>query len=300
MAAADTPTLGERVFVALQYLLPQHLLSRMVWHATRCRTTWWKNALIRYFLRHFAVNMAEAAQPDPFAFASFNEFFTRALRPGAREVAPDPLSIVSPVDGAVSAAGVIERDRLFQAKGHEYTLDQLLGDAALGSRFQDGRFATLYLAPHDYHRVHMPLAGTLTATAHVPGRLFSVNTATAARVPRLFARNERVICLFDTAFGPLAVILVGALFVGSMSTVWAGDITPRRAAHQTKAAAKGAPIHLERGAEMGRFNMGSTVILLLDRGVHWAPTLVPGSLVRVGESIGHWTLAHAVRARSKT
>ena len=289
MAAAETPTPGERVFVALQYLLPQHLLSRIAWHATRCEAAWWKNALIRSFLRHFDVNMAEAAEPDPFAFASFNHFFTRALRTGARNVAQEPFSVVSPVDGTVSAAGVIERDRLFQAKGREYTLDQLLGDATLGRRFQDGRFATLYLAPHDYHRVHMPLAGTLSATIHVPGRLFSVNTATAAQVPRLFARNERVICLFDTDFGPMALILVGALFVGSMSTVWAGDITPRAQARSRGPGSKDTPIRLERGAEMGRFNMGSTVILLLDRGVLWEPTLVPGSLVRVGESIGRWT-----------
>lgn len=289
MAAADTPTLGERTFVALQYLLPQHLLSRIAWHATRCEATWWKNALIRSFVRHFAVNMAEAAEPDPFAFASFNQFFTRALRTGARNVAQESFSVVSPVDGTVSAAGVIERDRLFQAKGREYTLDQLLGDAKLGRRFQDGRYATLYLAPHDYHRVHMPLAGTLSTTIHIPGRLFSVNTATAAQVPRLFARNERVVCLFETDFGPMALILVGALFVGSMSTVWAGDITPRRKARSSELGPRDAPIRLERGAEMGRFNMGSTVILLLERGVQWAPALVPGSVVRVGESIGHWT-----------
>ncbi len=295
MAAADTPTFGERAFVALQYLLPQHLLSRIVWRATRCETTWWKNALIGYFLRHFAVNMAEAAESDPFAYPSFNHFFTRALRAGARTVAQEPFCIVSPVDGIVSAAGAIEGDRLFQAKGHGYTLDQLLGDAALARRFKDGWYSTLYLAPHNYHRVHMPLAGALAATVHVPGRLFSVNTTTTAQVPRLFARNERVLCLFETDSGPLAVILVGALFVGSMSTVWAGEITPHRDARLSELAAKGSAIRLERGAEMGRFNMGSTVILLLGSGVQWAPALVAGNPVRVGESIGRLSPGHSAR-----
>ena len=273
--------------MALQYVLPQHLLSRVVWRATRCESTWWKNWLIRSFLRHFDVNMAEAAQPDPLAYPSFNLFFTRALRPGARNSSAAADSIVSPVDGTVSAAGTIHGDRLLQAKSHDYTLDDLLaGDVALARSFHGGRFATLYLAPYNYHRVHMPLAGTLSATTHVPGRLFSVNTVTAALVPRLFARNERVICVFDTNFGRVVVILVGALFVGSMATVWAGDITPRRGARPTRLAQPSPAVRLERGAELGRFNMGSTVILLLPGTATWADSLVAGSFIRVGDTIG--------------
>lgn len=273
--------------MALQYVLPQHFLSRIVWRATRSESAWWKNWLIRSFLRHFDVNMAEATEPDPFAYASFNQFFTRALRSGVRPGSAAADSIVSPVDGTVSAAGTIQGDRLFQAKGRDYTLPDLLaGDEILARSFEDGRFATLYLAPYNYHRIHMPLAGTLRATTHVPGRLFSVNTATAALVPRLFARNERVICLFDTDFGRLAVILVGALFVGSMATVWAGDITPRSGARPTRLTEPARAVHLERGAELGRFNMGSTVILLLPATATWADSLVAGSLVRVGQTIG--------------
>ncbi len=287
MDAVQTPGFGTRMFVVMQYFLPQHFLSRIVFRATRRQSVAWKNALIRSFLRHFNVDMSEAAEPDPFAYPSFNLFFTRALRPGIRPLAPAAPSIASPVDGSVSAAGAIEDDLLLQAKGHYYSLDALLaGDSSLAHRFCGGRFATLYLAPHNYHRVHMPLAGTLTTTTHVPGRLFSVNTKTAAQVPRLFARNERVICAFDTEYGPLAVILVGALFVGSMSTVWAGDITPRRGRRPSQIAANARHVHLERGAEMGRFNMGSTVILLLAGNARWAETLVAGSPVRVGECIG--------------
>jgi phosphatidylserine decarboxylase len=287
MDSAETPGFGARMVVAIQYLLPQHFLSRIVFWATRQRCVAWKNTLIRSFLRHFDVDMTEATEPDPFAYASFNLFFTRALRPGVRPVATATSSIACPVDGSVSAAGAIVDDMLFQAKGHNYSLDTLFaGDTPLARKFRSGRFATLYLAPHNYHRVHMPLAGTLTTTTHVPGRLFSVNTTAAAQVPGLFARNERVICAFDTEYGPLAVILVGALFVGSMSTVWAGDITPRSGRRPSQIAANARHIHLERGAEMGRFNMGSTVILLLAGNAQWAETLVAGSPVRVGESIG--------------
>jgi phosphatidylserine decarboxylase len=284
---ADTRGFGERCFVTLQYVLPQHLLSRIVWRATRSESRWWKNWLIGSFLRHFEVNMAEAAEPDPLAYSSFNQFFTRALRAGVRSSSAAANAIVSPVDGTVSAAGTIQGDRLLQAKRHDYTLDDLLaGDAALAKSFHGGKFATLYLAPYNYHRIHMPFAGKLHATTHVPGRLFSVNTVTAALVPRLFARNERVICVFDTDFGPLAVILVGALFVGSMATVWAGDITPRSGSRPTLLAQPSQAVHLERGAELGRFNMGSTVILLMPDTATWADSLVAGSLVRVGETIG--------------
>jgi phosphatidylserine decarboxylase len=285
------------MFVAAQYLLPQHLLSRIVHWAARRESVPWKNALIRSFLRHFNVDMSEAAEPDPFAYSSFNDFFTRALRADVRPVVAGANSIACPVDGSVSAAGKIEGDTLFQAKGHACSLDALLaGNELLARKFRGGRFATLYLAPHNYHRIHMPLSGTLTTTIHVPGRLFSVNTSTVERVPGLFARNERVICAFDTECGPLAVILVGALFVGSMSTVWAADITPRNGRRASQIAANARHIHLERGAEMGRFNMGSTVILLMAGNVDWSATLRAGTSVRVGESIGTVRVATEVRA----
>lgn len=287
-ALADGANLRERAFVAMQRLLPQHLLSRVVYHATRCEGRRWKNFLIRSFLRSFPVDMSEAAQPDPFAYASFNTFFTRALRSDARPIDMDPRTLVCPVDGMVSQAGHIDDQALFQAKGHHFSLEALLaGERASIERFRHGEFATLYLAPHNYHRVHMPLDGILTATIHVPGRLFSVNATTAAQVPELFARNERVICMFETALGGLAMILIGALFVGSMSTVWAGEVTPAARRGPSLLPAPAAPVRLGRGAEMGRFNMGSTVIVLLERGrVRWLEGLRAGATVRLGERIG--------------
>jgi phosphatidylserine decarboxylase len=285
---AARATLRQRAFVGAQYLLPQHLLSRLVHFAARGTATSWKNFLIRRFLKGFAVEMGEALESDPLAYASFNDFFTRALRPGARPIDPAPRAIVSPVDGTVSAAGRIEDQRLFQAKGHVFSLDALLaGDRALVEDFRGGEFTTLYLAPYNYHRIHMPLSGVLTATIHVPGNLFSVNATTAGLVPELFARNERVICLFETDHGRLAVILVGALFVGSMSTVWAGDITPAARHQPTVLPAPPATVELARGEEMGRFNMGSTVILLMQRGqVRWLDSLRAGATVWMGERIG--------------
>jgi phosphatidylserine decarboxylase len=287
-ALAPGVTARQRAFVAAQYLLPQHLLSRLVNFAARRKATPWKNFLIRRFLKGFAVDMDEARESDPFAYASFNEFFTRALRPEARPIDPDPRAIVSPVDGTVSAVGRIEGQSLFQAKGHGYALDALLaGDRALVEAFRDGDFATLYLAPYNYHRIHMPIDGKLSGAIHVPGRLFSVNASTAAQVPGLFARNERVICTFQTRCGQLAIVLVGALFVGSMSTSWAGDVTPAARRRPTVLPAPPAAVELARGAEMGRFNMGSTVILLLQRGrARWLESLRPGATVRMGAKIG--------------
>jgi phosphatidylserine decarboxylase len=281
-------TFRQRAFVGLQHLLPQHLLSRLIYHATRCEWRPYKDFLIRGFLRGFSVDMKEAAQPNPFAYASFNAFFTRALRPDVRAVATDPRALVSPVDGTVSQAGHIDDGRLFQAKSHHFTLEALLaGDQGLAERFRHGEFATIYLAPHNYHRVHMPQDGVLTATIHVPGRLYSVNATTAAQVPELFARNERVISVFDTPCGTLAVILVGALFVGSMTTVWAGEITPAPGRRPSLLPQPPAPVRLARGAEMGRFNMGSTVILLFEQGrVRWVEAFRAGAIVRLGERIG--------------
>jgi phosphatidylserine decarboxylase len=273
------------LFVWLQYLLPQHGLSRLVLAATRVRTPWFKNALTRGFLRLFSVDMTEAVETNPERYASFNEFFTRSLRPEARPIDADPRAIVSPVDGVVSECGMIEQGRLLQAKGRYYTLDDLLARQAWAARFAGGTFATIYLAPFNYHRIHMAVRGSLLDTVYVPGRLFSVNAVTAQRVPRLFARNERVLTRFDSEFGQFALVMVGALNVGSMATVWAGDITPaaRRVLTQIPAAA----LTLDKGDEMGRFNMGSTVILLFESNrVQWHPLLRAGSIVQLGQAIG--------------
>jgi len=276
----------ERLFVWLQYLLPQHGLSRLVLAATRVRTAWFKNWTIRGFLELYRVDMTEAAEGDPYRYGNFNEFFTRALKPGVRPIASDPAAVASPVDGCVSEAGTIDRDRLFQAKGRDYRLTELLAAQPWASRFEGGSYAAIYLAPFNYHRVHMPLRGVLKETVYVPGRLFSVNAVTAQHVPRLFARNERVLTLFDSdAMGEFALVLVGALNVGSMATVWAGDITP--AARRVVTRIPGPPTSLEKGAELGRFNMGSTVILLFEPNrVRWHGEVHAGSVVRLGQPLG--------------
>ena len=274
-----------RVFVWFQYLLPQHGLSRLILAVTRVRAPWFKNWTIRGFLKLYRVDMTEAAQSDPYRYGSFNEFFTRALKNDARPVVSDPAAIASPVDGRISEAGSIDRDRLLQAKGRYYKLAELLAAQPWASRFEGGSFATIYLAPFNYHRVHMPLRGVLRETVYVPGRLFSVNGVTAQHVPGLFARNERVLTLFDTQFGQFALVLVGALNVGSMATVWAGDITP--AARRVITRVPSPPTTLEKGAELGRFNMGSTVILLFEPNrARWNPWVNAGSVVRLGQSLG--------------
>ena len=275
----------KRLWVWIQYILPQHALSRLVLKATRVRQPWFKDRAIRSFLKLYRVDMSEAAEPDPYRYGSFNEFFTRALKPGARPIARDERAVVSPADGCISEAGNIEGDRLLQAKGRSYRLTELLAGQPWASRFEGGAFATIYLAPFNYHRVHMPLRGELKETVYVPGRLFSVNTMTAQHVPELFARNERILTLFDTAFGQMAVVMVGALNVGSMATVWAGDITPAERREITRIPASG--ITLEKGEELGRFNMGSTVILLLEPNrVNWHPHLRAGRDVRLGQFLG--------------
>jgi phosphatidylserine decarboxylase len=274
-----------RLFVWLQYLLPQHGLSRLILAATRVRVPWFKNWTIRGFLKLYAVNMSEAAETDPYRYGTFNEFFTRALKDHARPIADAPDAIACPVDGCISEAGTIDRDRLLQAKGRYYRLGDLLASQPWASRFEGGSFATIYLAPFDYHRVHMPLHGALRETVYVPGCLFSVNAVTAQHVPGLFARNERVLTLFDTAFGQFALVLVGALNVGSMATVWAGDITPAARRRVTRLAAP--PTLLDKGAELGRFNMGSTVILLFEPNrARWQSGVQAGRLVRLGQSLG--------------
>ena len=293
MSISDTDSASARAFVALQYLLPQHLLSALMHQLARSRLHWLKNAFIGACLQRFHPDMSDAAQPEPFAFESFNAFFTRALRAGARPADPDPSAIVSPVDGSVSQLGRLNGSWLVQAKGHAYTLESLLAaEGSWAEAFRGGAFATLYLAPFNYHRIHMPLAGTLRAAWYVPGQLFSVNAATAASVPGLFARNERLVCVFGA--GPLnfALVLVGALFVGSMATVWHGEVTPRHPRRRTELPLDGsrAGLTLARGAELGRFNMGSTVILLLPPGsAEWRATLAPGSSVRVGAALARLT-----------
>jgi phosphatidylserine decarboxylase len=274
-----------RLFVWMQYLLPQHALSRLILRATRVRVPWFKNLLVRGFLGLYAIDMTDAVQTDPFSYGSFNEFFTRALKPGARAIAADPDAIACPVDGTVSEAGRIDGEMLIQAKGRRYSLQELLAAQPWAQDFEGGSFATIYLAPFNYHRVHMPVRGVLEGTVYVPGRLFSVNAATAAYVPRLFARNERVLTLFDTAYGHAALVLVGALNVGSMATVWAGDITPAARRVITRLPAQRLP--LDKGEEMGRFNMGSTVILLFQKDrARWHPHLRAGATVKLGESLG--------------
>ena len=277
--------IGGRLFVWLQYVLPQHALSRLVLAATRVRMPWFKNLLTRGFLRLFSVDMSEATETDPYRYGSFNEFFTRALRAEARPIDADREKIASPVDGMVSECGAIDNDRLLQAKGRQYTLDELLARQPWARSFEGGSFATLYLAPFNYHRIHMAVRGTLRDTVYVPGRLFSVNSATARHVPRLFARNERVLTLFDTEFGHFALVMVGALNVGSMATVWAGDITP--AARRIVTRIPCPAVTLDKGAELGRFNMGSTVILLFEpKRAEWYPLLRAGAVVQLGQAIG--------------
>jgi phosphatidylserine decarboxylase len=287
-AAVAPPTLGGRLFVWLQYILPQHALSRLVWRLTRSRRAPVKNFLIGRFVKSFRPDMSEAEEPSPRRYGSFNEFFTRALRADARRIEADPRIIVSPVDGTVSAIGRITGARLIQAKGHSYSLAALLaGSPAATARFVDGFFATLYLAPFNYHRIHMPADGTLTAAWYVPGRLFSVNATTAAAIAGLFARNERIVCLFDDAPLGFALVLVGALFVGSMSTRWHGDVIPaaRRRGCELRAK-RNVELRLPKGAELGRFNMGSTVILLLPKGeADWLPGFVAGSRIEVGQAL---------------
>ena len=277
----------DRLAVLPQYLMPKGALTRLAgrlagWQGGAGTTT-----LIRRFVARYRVDMAEAAEPRIEAYASFNDFFTRALRPGVRPLAAADL--VCPVDGAISQFGAIRQGQVFQAKGHVYSATALVGgDAALAAPFADGHFATLYLSPRDYHRIHMPCAGTLRRMLHVPGELFSVNPTTGRGVPGLFARNERVVCLFDDARGrPFVVVLVGATIVGSMATVWHGLVNPPRPGVVRDWRYGDAPVTLAQGAEMGRFLLGSTVVLLLPAGpLAFNPAWAPGGAVRMGQAMG--------------
>ena len=283
-------SLSQRVFILLQYLLPQHALSRLVGRLANCRKAGFKNALIRWFIKRYNVDMSQAVRQQPEDYEHFNDFFTRALVEGARPVDDSHDGIACPADGAISQLGSIRHGRVFQAKGQDYSLVELLGgDSERASVFQDGRFATVYLSPRDYHRVHMPLAGTLKETVYVPGQLFSVNQTTAENVPGLFARNERLVCLFDTEAGPMAVVLVGAMIVAGIETVWAGEVAPVRPRLQTTdySTTGRQPVTLAKGEEMGRFKLGSTAIVLFGpQAVQWDDTLAAGSSVCMGQSMG--------------
>ncbi len=277
---------SDRLAVLPQYLLPKKLLTQLAGRAASARLGDLTHAAIRRFVARYGVDMSEAADPDIASYASFNDFFTRPLREGARPLAQ--ADYVCPVDGAISQFGPIERDQIFQAKGHAYSTRALLaGDAALAAEFEHGQFATLYLSPKDYHRIHMPCAGRLQRMVYVPGDLFSVNPATARGVPGLFARNERVVCVFDTARGPFVLVLVGATIVGSMATVWHGVVNPPRPGEIQRFDYTSAPVELAQGAEMGRFLLGSTVVLLWPRGtLRFNPDWAPGGAVRMGAAMG--------------
>ena len=272
----------------MQYLLPKHVLSRMMHSLARSRTPWLKKQTLNIFLRSFSVDMSEAVESNPYAYESFNAFFTRALKSSARPIAHEVDALVSPVDGTISQIGDIDDDAIIQAKRHYYSLSALLGgDATLTQRFRGGQFVCIYLAPYNYHRIHMPLDGILNNTIYVPGDLFSVNTATAQQVPDLFARNERVICDFQSLQACFAMAFIGALFVGSIETVWAGEINPVPRGNRVVMLEQGRGEQFHKGEEAGRFNMGSTVILLVEPGrVEWLSSLQSGTTVKLGQRIG--------------
>lgn len=276
--------MSDRLFVLSQYVLPKQALTALAGKLANIRGGGVTTSFIQWFAGKYGVNMAEAANPDLAAYPTFNEFFTRPLKAGARPMAQTAL--VSPVDGAVSQLGAIKQDQIFQAKGHSYSTRALVGgDADLASQFEDGSFATIYLSPKDYHRIHMPCDGRLTRMIYVPGDLFSVNPATARGVPGLFARNERVVCVFETATGPFVLTLVGATIVGSMATVWHGVVNPPRTRQVREWRYEDQNIVLKKGDEMGRFLLGSTVVLLFPKEGHvqFNPTWQATTPVRMGE-----------------
>jgi phosphatidylserine decarboxylase len=278
---------SNRLAVLPQYLIPKQALTALAGKLASKEAGSLTTSVIRWFVGRYDVNMAEAANPDIASYKSFNEFFTRPLQAGARPLAE--AEFISPVDGAISQFGAIERDQIFQAKGHSYSTTALVGgDRELAAQFENGSFATLYLSPRDYHRIHMPCAGRLTRMIYVPGALFSVNPTTARGVPGLFARNERVVCVFDSAFGPFVLVLVGATIVGSMATVWHGVVNPPRSGVLREwRYDENATVSLQKGDEMGRFLLGSTVVMLFPKNTlafnpDWAPT----AAIRMGETMG--------------
>ena len=277
--------MSDRLAVLPQYLLPKQALTTLAGKFASARLGGLTTSVIRWFVGRYNVNMGEAANPDITSYTSFNDFFTRALKDGARPLADADL--ICPVDGAISQFGPIAKDQVFQAKGHSYSTTALVGgDAALGARFENGHFATLYLSPRDYHRIHMPCAGTLTRMIHVPGELFSVNPTTARGVPGLFARNERVVCVFESAQGPFVLVLVGATIVGSMATVWHGQVNPPRPGTLRQWDYAPGQVSLQKGEEMGRFLLGSTVVMLFPQGpLQFNPQWAPARPIQLGETM---------------
>jgi len=280
---------SDRLAVLPQYLLPKQALTTLAGKFASARLGGLTTSVIRWFVGRYNVNMAEAANPDIASYTSFNDFFTRALKPGARPLAQADL--ICPVDGAISQFGPIAKDQVFQAKGHTYSTTALVGgDAAAAARFDNGHFATLYLSPRDYHRIHMPCAGELTRMVHVPGDLFSVNPTTARGVPGLFARNERVVCFFESAQGPFVLVLVGATIVGSMATVWHGQVNPPRTGTMRQWDYAKGQVSLQQGEEMGRFLLGSTVVMLFPQGpLQFNPQWSPTRPIQLGESMAQCT-----------
>ena len=280
----------DKIKIALQYIMPKHLVSRLVGKLAAAELGSVTTAGIKWFIKQYKIDMSEAAQSEPEAYKTFNAFFTRALKPGVRPLSQDQDYIVHPVDGAISQCGPINDGQIFQAKGHEYSSLALLGDQADDAkRFEDGDFATIYLAPKDYHRIHMPVKGTLSKMTYVPGDLFSVNPLTAANVPGLFARNERVVAILETEIGPIAMVLVGATIVASIETVWAGTITPpgSKNVFTWDYPTEGPEaLTLEKGAEMGRFKLGSTVVMLFAKDAldEFADGVVPEAVTRMGQT----------------
>jgi len=277
---------SDRLAVLPQYLLPKQALTALAGKFATARAGGLTTGVIRWFVGRYGVNMAEAANPDIASYASFNEFFTRPLKSDARPLAS--ADFISPVDGAISQFGAIERDQIFQAKGHSYSTTALVGgDAELARQFEDGDFATLYLSPKDYHRIHMPCDGRLLRMIHVPGALFSVNPTTARGVPGLFARNERVVCVFETAHGPFVLALVGATIVGSMATVWHGVVNPPRPGHLRDWSYDDRELRYRQGEEMGRFLLGSTVVMLFSKDtLKFNAAWSPQRAIRMGEAMG--------------
>lgn len=277
-----------KLFILFQYCLPQHLLSRLAGLLADSERPWLKKRLIALFSRHFDINIAEAVPADYEKYKSFNAFFTRPLKSGARTIDPNSNSITSPADGAISEIGYLDKDRLMQAKGQHYSLLALLGgDQARADQFKGGAFATIYLSPKDYHRVHMPFAGTLEKTCYIPGKLFSVNQVTANHVAGLFAKNERLVCYFSTEHGPMVVILVGAMIVAGIETVWSGQVTPK--SNTINSIDITQNVDLVKGEEMGRFKLGSTAIVLLPAGkAKWNKDLANGSAVRMGQTLAEF------------
>lgn len=283
---------ADRIQGVIQHLLPHRLLTALMYYSTRRRFRPWKSWQIRWFIERYGVDISEATSADPDSYAHFNAFFTRTLRAGSRPLEGDAETVVCPADGRISAIGDIRAGMLLQAKGQHYSLHTLLGgDDRRAAPFEGGGFATLYLSPRDYHRVHMPVDGRLREMTYIPGRLFSVNFATARAVPRLFTRNERLVCLFDTELGPMALILVGAMLVAGLETVWSGPVTPPHGQKmQTWRYDGESAIGLARGEEMGRFNAGSTVILLFPKDrIDWLDAFESGASVRIGQALARST-----------